>query len=141
MYAKEIMTKGVIMVDPATSISDVADIMKNKDIGAVPVGKGESIEGIVTDRDIVVRGIAMGEDIDAAPVSKIMSREVSACYEDSDIREAAELMQERKIRRLIVLDHEDRPVGMISLGDIAAHHLMRLAERTLEEVSEPVHSK
>lgn len=120
MQVSEIMHKGVSTVQIGDSIKKVAALMKREDIGAVPVYKNERPVGFVTDRDIVVSCVAeghLGED----PVSLAMSKDIVCVRETADLNQAAKLMRENQISRLLVLDEGERPVGMISLHDIATN--------------------
>jgi CBS domain-containing protein len=115
--------------------------MKNLDVGPLPVCENDRIVGIITDRDITVRGVCEGCDPKITMVRYVMTPGVVYCFEDQDIQEAAELMREKRIRRLAVLNRNKRLVGIVSLGDLALETGdEHLAWETLEKVSEPVHS-
>ncbi len=118
MIVSEVMHKGVSTVQINDSIKKVAALMKREDIGAVPVYKNERPVGFVTDRDIVISCVAQGHPIDD-PISHAMSREIVYIYEDDNITEAARLMRDNQISRLLVLDRGENPVGMLSLHDLA----------------------
>jgi CBS domain-containing protein len=120
MRVSEIMHKGVTTVQIHDSIKKVASIMKREDIGSVPVFKNERPVGFVTDRDLVISSLASGHAPDA-PVSQAMTRDLIYVYEDEDIHQAANVMKEKKISRLLVMDRGDRPSGMISLHDVAEY--------------------
>jgi CBS domain-containing protein len=97
---------------------------------------------MLTDRDIVVRAVASGQDPTVTPVRRAMTAGVVRCHEDRDVREAARLMEERQIRRLLVLDSADEPVGIVSLGDPALHtHGAPITGEILERVAEPAHAR
>jgi len=113
--------------------------MKQLDVGPLPVcGENDRLVGIVTDRDIAVRGVAEACDPKTTTVQQVMTPEVVFCYEDQDVREAARLMQERQIRRLVVLNRDKRLTGILSLGDLAVETGdEHLAGKTVERVSQP----
>lgn len=90
-----------------------------EEIGFKPLENAEVLVGVVTDRDIAVRGVAVGKDPNTTPVSEIMTPHVATCYEHNEISDAVVVMEQRKVRRLLALDREGNPVGVISLDDIA----------------------
>lgn len=138
MQVKEIMTSEFEMINSSDSVMDAAKKMQSLNIGFLPVREKNQVVGIITDRDIVVRCLAEGKQPSGTSVSEVMSRETAGCSADSNISEAARIMKDKKIRRLIVLDSENKPAGIISLGDIAAKsHIESLAGETLEAVSQP----
>jgi len=111
--------------------------------GRFEVGKGKahksdgSVLGILTDRDIAVRAAACGKSPNRTRVSEIMSKNVAWVYDDQDVEEAAKLMQEKKIRRLLVKNREGQVIGIVSLGDISTTSSLELAGETVREISEP----
>ncbi len=118
MHVKDIMTTEFRLVDPTTTLRQAARMMQDGDFGFLPVGENDHLLGAVTDRDIVVRGLAAGADGNT-PVSEMMSKSIIYCFEDDDIREAADMMKREQIRRLAVLNEAKRLVGVVTLGDIA----------------------
>jgi CBS domain-containing protein len=118
MHVSEIMHQGVTTAQIGDSLRRVATMMKKHDIGSLPVYKNERPVGFVTDRDIVIACVANGHSPDE-PVSLAMSRDVIFVYEDQDISMATKLMEQNQISRLLVVDKGERPVGMLSLSDIA----------------------
>ena len=118
MHVSEIMHQGVTTAQIGDSLRRVATMMKKHDIGSLPVYKNERPVGFVTDRDIVIACVANGHSPDE-PVSQAMSRDVIFVYEDQDISMATKLMEQNQISRLLVVDKGERPVGMLSLSDIA----------------------
>ena len=136
MNVGEIMTLEVEYVGPRDNVQRAAELMRDLDVGMVPVVDGDAVAGIVTDRDIAVRCVAEGRELSDTSVSDIMSREVVYVYEDQDASEAARVMEDRQIRRLVVLGSGNRLVGVVSLGDLARAVPAR-AEPVLEEVSRP----
>jgi CBS domain-containing protein len=117
----KVMTPNVTLVQPEQSIVEAAKTMAAVHIGALPVGENDRLIGMITDRDIVVRGIAKGRG--DAKVREVMSEKITYCFDDDEIKQAAEKMAEQRVRRLAVLNRGKRLVGMISLGDIAAADL------------------
>jgi CBS domain-containing protein len=138
MRVKEIMSPQVQVTYPGCTLLEAADRMKVLDVGALPVCDGDRVVGMVTDRDITVRAIAEGWDPWTTLVREIMTPDAVCCYDHQDVNEAARLMKDRQIRRLMVLDRRERLVGMVSLGDLAVGTADdALAGQTLEKVSEP----
>jgi CBS domain-containing protein len=118
MMVSEIMHKGVNTVQIHDSIKKVASLMKKYDIGAVPVFKNERPVGFATDRDIVISALAHGHPPEA-PISQAMSRDLFFIFDEDSIEKAAEVMQTKKISRLLVMNKGGVPIGMISIHDIA----------------------
>lgn len=118
MKVREAMTRDVQLVKPDQPISEAAKLMAKLDIGALPVEESDRLVGMITDRDIAVRAVALGRGPDT-PVSEVMSREIKYCYEDQSIDEVTQNMGELRIRRLPVLTRDKRLVGILSLGDLA----------------------
>lgn len=119
MKVKSAMHKGVVWVSPDVSLIDIAKKMHEQDIGALPVGENDKLIGMVTDRDIVCRGIAPGKDLSTLKARDVMTKGITYCNEDHDLQEALELMEKNKIRRLPVIGENKRMVGILSLGDIS----------------------
>jgi CBS domain-containing protein len=125
--------------NPNDTIGKAALRMKSLDIGLLPVCDGSRLIGVLTDRDIVLRGVAEGRDPATTTVKEIMTAKVVYCFTTDSVRGAADLMEERQVRRLPVLDKDRQLVGIVSLGDIAVRtHKGKLAGEVLERVSEPV---
>lgn len=134
----KVMSSPVIGAETATTILEAAEKMRVHDVGTLPVFDGQKPIGIVTDRDIVTRilsaqGLSFGPD---NGVVRIMSRDVITCFADQKVVEAAVLMGELRIRRLLVVDRSGAPVGILSVGDIAEHVSEELAGQILGEISE-----
>lgn len=137
MKIKEIMTQNVASLTPDDTVEHAAQLMKEYDIGSIPVCSNEKIIGIVTDRDITLRAVAEGEDTAKAKVRAIMTSNPAVGKPDMDIHEAARIMSERQIRRLPVVENNNI-IGIVSLGDIAVEpKLEDDAEKTLTDISEP----
>jgi CBS domain-containing protein len=139
MQVKSVMTRGAECIGPASSLQEAARKMKDLDVGVLPVcGDNDRLAGMITDRDITVRAVAAARDPRTTTVKDVMSLEVVYCFEDDDVQEAARLMKEHQIRRLVVLNGDKRLVGVVSLGDLAVETGdEHLAGSTLEKVSLP----
>jgi len=139
MQVKEVMTRGAECISPDEPLQKAAQKMKSLDVGPLPVcGDNDKLVGMLTDRDITVRAVAEGWDPKTARVRDAMTEGVTYCFEDDDVSEAARLMKEKQIRRLVVLNRDKRLVGIVSLGDLAVEAGDRhLAGQTLERVSQP----
>jgi CBS domain-containing protein len=127
-----VMTKQPMVLESDSPVMDAARVMRDSDIGDVIVIEGGSVCGIVTDRDIVVRGIASGKDPATTRLGEICSKDVTTMSSDTPVEEAVRLMRDRAIRRLPVVDG-DRPVGVVSLGDLAVE---RDPSSALADISE-----
>ena len=142
MKVNEIITHDPQVIHPETALIEAAQKMKSLDIGMLPVCDGDRLVGVITDRDITVRGVAQGYDPKTARVQEVMTPEVIYCFDDEDVKEAAKKMEEKQVRRLPVLNREKRLVGIVSLGDLAVRTgKEKLAGEVLERVSEPGHSR
>jgi CBS domain-containing protein len=120
-HVRDIMTPNPECVSERDSIRDVARIMKDQDTGVVPVVDGKRIIGLITDRDIVVRGIAEGRDISNMSVNELMTKSVRTVKEDAPLNTVLELMGNAEVRRVPVVNGNDELVGIVSLGDIASN--------------------
>lgn len=121
MQLKDVMTKDVEVIEADATLADAARVMRDEDIGVLPVLDGQKLIGMITDRDIVIRAVAEGMDPASTLAAEFVTRDVVYGFEDQEIEEAAEIMGKKQIRRLIVLNHEERVVGIVSLGDLAAN--------------------
>jgi CBS domain-containing protein/sporulation protein YlmC with PRC-barrel domain len=138
IQVKDIMTRNVEVVHPEGSLREAAQKMATLDVGMLPVCSGDQLVGMLTDRDITVRATAEGRDPKTTRVHEVMTPEVVYVSEDDDVSEAARIMTEQQIRRLVVLDQSKQLAGIISLGDLAVHTGdIQQAGQTLEGVSEP----
>jgi CBS domain-containing protein len=134
---RDFMTRDPECVSEKDSIRDVARIMKDQDTGVVPVVDGKKVIGLVTDRDIVVRGIAEGKDVSNSKVSDLMTRDVRSVNEDTTVGEVLELMSNTQVRRVPVVNQSQELVGIVSIGDIASESGQRgKVGDALEEISE-----
>jgi CBS domain-containing protein len=120
------------------SIREVARKMKALDVGMIPVYDGDRLVGMVTDRDITLRVVAAARDTTNTQAHEVMTPEVIYCFEDQTVEEAAQVMEQHQIRRLIVLNRDKRLVGIVSLGDLATHRQsQKAAGEALSEISKP----
>jgi len=137
MKVSEVMTRDVECVHPDANLQEAAAKMKSLDIGPLPVCDRDQLVGMITDRDITVRATAEGESPTAIRVRDVMTPEVHWCFDDEDVTEASQQMQQKQIRRLLVLNRDKRLIGIVSLGDLAVQTGdQHLAGSTLESVSE-----
>ena len=118
MRVSEAMTREVKICTPGQSIREVARTMAEIDAGAMPVGENDRLIGMITDRDIAIRGVAQGKGPDT-PVREVMSEHVEYCYDDEDLNRVVEGMANVRVRRLPVVNREKRLVGILSMGDVA----------------------
>ena len=136
MKVSDVMTRDVRTVRPDQSAREAASFMLQADAGAIPVTEGDRLIGMITDRDIAVRGIAEGRGPDT-PVRELMTEEIISVRIDDDCDDVASRMSEEQVRRLPVVDENDRLCGIVSLGDLAREGASDTAEEALEGVSEP----
>jgi len=138
MLVRDVMSSPVISAAAETTIRDAAERMRRHGVGTLPVLQDQAPAGIVTDRDIVTRALgarggALGPD---TRVAAIMTRNVITCLPDGEVADAAALMGEEQLRRLLVVDRAGAALGLLSLGDIAEHVSEELAGQALGEISE-----
>jgi CBS domain-containing protein len=119
MKVREAMTPDVQLVNPQQTIREAARLMSEFDIGALPVGAGDRLVGVITDRDIAVRAVADGHGPDTR-VDEVMSHEVKYCFDDEELDAVADNMGQIQVRRLPVVNRDKRLVGIVALGDVAA---------------------
>jgi CBS domain-containing protein len=138
MQLKDIMTANVEVIHPDAPLQEAAQKMAGLDVGPLPVCDSERLVGMLTDRDITVRATAEGRDPKTTKVREVMTRQVIYAFEDQGVTEAARLMEEHQIRRLVVLNRDQRLAGIVSLGDLAVHtDNERLPGEVVERVSQP----
>jgi CBS domain-containing protein len=135
MHVSEIMTRDVVLADPNDTIASVARQMADNDIGFMPVGDNDRLVGMITDRDIVVRGVADGLDPQAR-VADVMTTDVKYCFEDDEVDDVARNMGDIQVRRLPVVNRDKRLVGIVSLAD-AAREQPSVAGTGLKGVTTP----
>ncbi|MEO8132909.1 MAG: CBS domain-containing protein [Betaproteobacteria bacterium] len=137
MQLKEILTQPVETVAPEASLFDAARCMMTRDLGWLPVSDDGKVVGIITDRDIAIRGVAAGLDPKQTKVDAVMSRAVFACSVDGTVEEACQMMEDEQVRRLVVLDENEALAGVVSLADLALHTRGSQSSEVLQKVSEP----
>jgi len=119
MNVKQIMTRNVECVEPTIPIAKAAEKMRDLDIGFLAICENDRLVGTITDRDITIRSVVQELDARTADVRQVMTQSVYYCYEDDDIEEVGKEMRQKHVRRMLILNHDKRLVGIISLGDIA----------------------
>jgi CBS domain-containing protein len=138
MQVQELMTPSVKTIDSTATVLEAAEIMRDQDVGALPVGDAGRPIGMLTDRDIVVRALADYRDPSQTRVRDIITPRLSTVYHDQDVNEAADVMARDQVRRLLVLNRQQAPVGILSLGDIGKSPSLRSeGARALQGTSEP----
>ena len=115
----EIMSREVSVLNPSSTLRQAAEQMKAQDVGSVPVCDGQKLVGMITDRDIAVRAVAEGRDPNATRVSDVMSGDVVWCFEDASTEEVAAKMADRQVRRVPVVNRDQKLVGIVALADLA----------------------
>ena len=136
MRISDIMTRDVQVARPEDTLRDAAETMARIDAGSLPVCDGRRLLGIVTDRDIVVRGLAKGLGADSS-ITQVMTEGVEYCFDDDDLVEVSDKMASSQIRRIPVVDRDKNLVGIVSLGDVSREARPAEAGDVLEEVSQP----
>lgn len=136
MKISDIMTRDVKTVRPDQTAKEAATFMLDEDAGSMPVSDGDKLVGMLTDRDIAVRGVAQGYGPDT-PISQIMTENVVSAHEDDDVQDIATKMSRAQVRRIPVLDSNDRICGIVSLGDLSREADEDCAEQALQGVSAP----
>jgi len=137
MKVKEVMAPNAQAIWLTESLTDAARMMWENDCGVLPIVKDQKVVGMITDRDITIRSVAQGRDPRLAPVSEIMTPTAFYCFEDEEIEHVGEQMQQKEVRRLLILDRDKNLVGVVSLGDIAkTAGESTLAGETLGEIAE-----
>lgn len=136
MKVSEVMTREVRTVRPDEPVKEAAAFMLNANAGSIPVIDGERLIGMITDRDIAVRGVAKGYGPDT-PVRELMTDEIICVRENDDVDDVASKMSEAQVRRLPVIDDQERLCGIVSLGDLSRGADEDAAGEALQGVSEP----
>ena len=138
MKLSEIMSRDVEVLQPDDSLQSAAKRMRDRNIGFLPVCDGEELIGVISDRDITIRALADGMDLSIMLGRDLMTTPAIYCFDDQDASEAAKIIEENQIRRLVVLSREEKKlVGVISLGDLARNETNKLSGEVLQKVSEP----
>ena len=137
MRVRELMTDTVKTVTPSTPLQDVARLMRDQDIGSVPVAENDKLVGMVTDRDIVIRGLAEDPALERRVARDVMSQQVLYCRADESVEDVLKNMGEQQIRRLPVVDESKRLVGVVSIGDLSSRARATKTGEALKEISRP----
>lgn len=135
MRVREAMHSGVEWMAPTASLAEIAAKMREHDIGAIPIGENDRLIGMVTDRDIVVKALVNGADISNMTARDVMTEGIVYCRADEELSDALRIMEERKIRRLPVIDENKRMIGMLSMGDVSSATPHELAGELASAVS------
>jgi CBS domain-containing protein len=140
MKVKDAMHKGVEWVGPDTPVIELAKLMRQHDIGAIPIGENDQLIGMVTDRDIVCKGLAQdGFDANRMIARDVMTEGIHCCSEDDDLAKAVRHMESLKVRRLPVINKHKRMTGILSLGDLGQAASGDLLSEWAKSVSEHHH--
>jgi CBS domain-containing protein len=131
------MTREPEVISPEATLQRAAAMMRDLDVGSLPVVDGDRVAGVLTDRDIAVRAVAEGKDARTTRAREAMSQQLICCFEDQDVCEAARLMRDNQVRRLPVLNQDDLLVGVVALADLAIHGPKEEVAAALAGVSEP----
>ncbi len=134
MLVKEVMTAGVRIAEPNEKLSHAARKMETQDIGSLPVVENGELVGMLTDRDIVVRGIGHQKSFEELLVRDVMSDECIWCVENEDLNDAVRIMEQNKIRRLPVMDDKKAIVGLLSVEDVARHAPISLVGEVMKAI-------
>lgn len=137
MLVSELMTKAVKTIQAEATLQEAAQMMRDLDVGILPVAEGGRPTGMLTDRDIVIRALADSLDPRQTRVRDVITPRVCSIYAEQEIEDAAELMAKEQVRRLLVVDQQQRAVGIISLGDLSRGSAEDAAETALEGVARP----
>ena len=136
MKVKDAMHKGVQWVGPDTPVSEVAKLMREHDIGAIPVGENDKLIVMVTDRDIVCNGLAQDNfDPRVATAREVMTSGIHCCSEHDDLAKAVRHMETLHVRRLPVINNSKRMVGILSLGDVSHSAINELVSEYVKSVA------
>ena len=136
MNVEQVMTTRVSWITPATTIPEIARCMRAENIGSLPVAENDRLVGVVTDRDIVLRAVTEGGDIDGVNARQVMSSQVLYCFADEAVADVLKNMGDNQVRRLPVLSRDKRLVGIVSLGDLSRAATAQSGS-ALKEISKP----
>ena len=136
MKVSDAMTSDVKLANPEETIQQAAKTMATLDAGVLPVGDNGQLVGMVTDRDIAIRGVALGKGPDTK-VREVMTEDIKYCFDDQTIEEVTRNMADIQVRRLPVLNRDKRLVGILSLGDVAINRESKVSGDALRGISRP----
>jgi CBS domain-containing protein len=141
MQAHEIMTAKPVCVTPTTPLDEAARLMKEEDVGLLPVVNDEgssTLIGVITDRDITIRHVAEGHTSNNCQVREAMSTHITTCPPDADVEDVMKVMSREQVRRIPIVDERNTLVGVVSQADVATQvNDARAAGRTVEQISQP----
>ena len=138
MKISEIMTNNAETISSQDNLATAAEKMGSLEVGALPVWEGEELVGMITDRDIAVRATAKNMPPSSTLVSQIMTPQVFYCFDDDEVLDAAKIMEDKSVHRLLVLNNDYEPVGFVSLCDIAVKsHDEHLTYEVMDKISSP----
>jgi CBS domain-containing protein len=137
MKLREIMTRQLTTLAPEATLVEAAAKMREEDIGWLPVCRGDTLLGVLTDRDIVMRGLAEHRDPAVMRAEDAMTRDVVYAFDDDDVEEATTIMKEHQVRRLLVLGRDKKLSGVVSLGDLSLSTDRRTSGEALRGISRP----
>jgi CBS domain-containing protein len=142
MKVADLMARHVEFIEPEASVQEAAALMGELDVSALPIGTPEDLKGVITDRDILYRLVAEGKDPRRTPVAQIASRIVFSCRPDDDLSTAMDLMASQNVRRLPVVDEDQRVIGWLTLSDLSRHLLVESAvvQSALKEITDQIGS-
>ncbi|HEX8818600.1 MAG TPA: CBS domain-containing protein [Archangium sp.] len=134
---REVMTRDVEVINPNDTLRDAAEKMRSLNVGPLPVCDGQRVLGMITDRDIVVRAIALGRDPNTTQVADAMSSGIEYCFDEDDVDDVLNRMKETQIRRFIVVDQDKKLVGIVAIGDLSGEVSQEKVGEALSGISEP----
>jgi CBS domain-containing protein len=132
---RDVMTSNPRTIEPSTSLHEAARLMRDQDVGSLPIVEGDRLHGVLTDRDIAIRAVAEGKDAKSTTAQEIASRQVVTIDPDQSLDEALRLMASHQIRRLPVVEEDGKLVGIVAQADAAMQGDEREVGRTVEEIS------
>jgi CBS domain-containing protein len=135
MKVREIMTSNVECLGPQSTLKEIAQEMQSLDVGFIPICENDRLVGTATDRDIVIRAVADGRDVNTTQVREVMSRDIIYAFEEDDVKTVAEKMREKDVRRILILDRNKRLVGVVSIGDVSKVE-EKVSGKTLRDITE-----
>jgi CBS domain-containing protein len=136
MKVRDVMTNEVFVIGPEQSLREAAQMMRDCDVGSLPVHRDDRLVGMVTDRDLVIRGLASGLDADSR-VERVMSESIKYCFEDQSVDEVASNMADLQVRRLPVVTRDKRLTGFVSLANIASARIDGATDDLLDGTARP----
>ncbi len=136
MKISKCMTRDVQLANPKQTICEAAKMMAQIDAGVLPVGDGDRLVGMITDRDIAIRAVAQGKPPDT-PIREVMTEEVLYCFDDQEMEDVARNMADIKVRRLPVLNRDKRLVGIVSLGNLSQREDPQVTAKAVSNISKP----